>query len=61
MSTYSSAANSVLCFGLEPYWLSKNSLASLKYEDSWANIIFSSTFDTVGNRDIGLKNFNNVG
>ena len=54
MSTNSSAAYSVQCCGLKPYWLSKNSFASLKYEDNWIKMIFSSTFDIVGNREIGL-------
>ena len=54
LSTNSSAAYSVQCFGLKPYWLSKNNLASLKYEDNWVKKIVSSTFDMVGNREIGL-------
>ena len=54
LSTNSSAAYSVQCFGLKPYWLSKYNLASLKYEDNWVKKIFSSTFDIVGNREVGL-------
>ena len=49
MSTKSTAAYSVQCFGLRPYGLSKFILVSLKYEDNWVKIIFSSTFDIVDN------------
>ena len=47
------------CFGLTPYGLSKNNLASLKYEDNWVKII--SLVPIVGNREIGLQFLNNVG
>ena len=47
-----------MCFRLKPYWLSKDSLTSLKYEDNWVKIIFSSTIDIVANREIGLYFYN---
>ena len=47
------------CFGLTQYGLSKNNLASLKYENNWVKII--SLVPIVGNREIGLQFLNNVG
>jgi len=40
MSTNSSAAYSLQWLSIKPYWLSKNRLALLKYEDNWVRIIY---------------------
>ena len=55
LSINSSAACSVLCFGLNPYWLSNKSLFFSKYEDNWRAIIFSSTFEIAGRRKLAYN------
>ena len=43
LSISSSAAYSVECLGLKPYWLGKKRPYSSKYDDSCLCIIFSNT------------------
>ena len=54
LSISSSAAYSVECLGLKPYWLGKERPYSSKYDDNCLCIIFSNTFEIVGSREIGL-------
>ena len=54
LSISSSAAYSVECLGLKPYWLGKKRPNSSKYDDNYLCIIFSNTFEIVGRREIGL-------
>ena len=53
LSISSSAAYSVECLGLKPYWLGKKIPNSSKYDDNFLCIIFSNTFEIVGRREIG--------
>ena len=54
LSISSSAAYSVECLGLKPYWLGKKIPYSSKYDDNCLCIIFTNTFEIVGRREIGL-------
>ena len=51
LSISSSAAYSVECLGLKPYWSLKKRPYSSKYD---LCIIFSNTFEIVGRREMGL-------
>ena len=48
LSIGSSAAYSVECLGLKPYWSGKKRPHSSKYDDNCLCIIFSNTFEIVG-------------
>ena len=48
LSICSSAAYSVECLGLKPYWLGKKRQYSSTYNDTCLCIIFSNTFEIVG-------------
>ena len=54
LSISSSAAYSVECLGLKPYWLGEKRPYSSKYDDNCLYVIFSNTFEIVGRREMGL-------